>query len=694
MKKLVKQTYEYKDIVSFGNMFLLANGRYGYRGTLEEYRKSEMVAVNVLGFYDQYQDKWRESINLPNPFYILVSNKDKEYSLLKEKPNKHEISLDIEHAVFSRNTSFDDIDISSVRFVSNNNKDVLGTRYIVKANKDIDINIKMGLDLDIYEINGPHFQKKECEINKDIVSFKGLTNEGKTARSFAKYQINKGNIKEYQQNDIYGYQVDIHLDKDEEVVIEVLYQINGSDLLNIDFEKLYIKHQQGFKDLWNNAYVEILGDEQANFELQYSLYHLLILEDDNSVHSVPARGLSGQTYKGAIFWDTEMFMLPFYTLTNPKFAKNTLIYRINTLDGAKKKAKKYGYKGVFYAWESQDDGVEQCSDYNVTDPITNKPIRTYFADKQIHISGDIALAIDRYISATGDKSILNEGGYEIIYEAIKFYQSYMVKDKGQYHIYDVIGPDEYHERIDDNAYTNMLVKNILEIGINYYQEYIHLIKEASLNKEDMMDMLNNLYIPEPNKEGIIEQFSNYFTLEDVLPEEVKNRKHNDKEYMGGQNGVATKTRVIKQADVLAELILLNHQYDKEILEKNYKFYYPYTEHGSSLSASVYSLAACIINKLDDAYYLFRKSSGIDLGIEQKMYAGGIYIGGTHPASNAGAYLSTIFGFAGLSIKEDGFTIKPNLPPSIKGIRFKFLYKEKQYLVSIKKDNTYTLEEVN
>ena len=344
MKKLVKQTYEYKDIVSFGNMFLLANGRYGYRGTLEEYRKSEMVAVNVLGFYDQYQDKWRESINLPNPFYILVSNKDKEYSLLKEKPNKHEISLDIEHAVFSRNTSFDDIYISSVRFVSNNNKDILGTRYIVKAHKDIDINIKMGLDLDIYEINGPHFQKKECEINKDIVSFKGLTNEGKTAQSFAKYQINKGNIKEYRQDDIYGYQVDIHLDKDEEVAIEILYQINGSDLLKNDFEKLYKEHQQGFKDLWNNAYVEILGDEQANFELQYSLYHLLILEDDNSVHSVPARGLSGQTYKGAIFWDTEMFMLPFYTLTNPRFAKNTLIYRINTLEGAKKKAKKYGYK--------------------------------------------------------------------------------------------------------------------------------------------------------------------------------------------------------------------------------------------------------------------------------------------------------------------------------------------------------------
>ena len=694
MKKLVKQTYEYRDIVSFGNMFLLANGRYGYRGTLEEYRKEEMTGLNMLGVYDQYQDKWRESVNLPNPFYILVSSGNKEHSVLKEKPTHHEISLDIENASFNRHTTFDDIDIISQRFVSSVQKDLLATRYIVKANKDININIKMGLDLDIYEINGPHFKKKEIKKDNTIVCFVGTTNEGKTLQISTKYQINRGNLNEYQEEDIYGYQADITLHKNEEVVLEIFATVNQCPMTTDAYDYLYQEHKDGFNKLWKDAYVEIKGDEEAQFELSYSLYHLLILEDNASFSSVPARGLSGQTYKGAIFWDTEMFMLPFYTLTNPRFARNTLVYRINTLEGAKKKAKKYGYLGAFYAWESQEDGVEQCSDYNVTDPITNKPIRTYFADKQIHISGDIALAIERYLLATSDKSILLEGGYEVIYEAIKFYLSYIVKENEQYHIYDVIGPDEYHERINDNAYTNMLLKNVLELGIKYYDEYIFTVKEKTITKEDMVNVISHLYIPEPNKEGIIEQFSGYFALEDVLPNEVKQRKNSDKEYMGGQNGVATKTRVIKQADALAELILLEHPYDKDILEKNYKYYYPYTEHGSSLSASVYSLAACRINKLDDAYYLFRKSSGIDLGTEQKMYAGGIYIGGTHPASNAGAYLSTVFGFAGLCFKEDGFTIHPNLPPSIEGIKFKFFYKEKQYLVNINKDNTYYLEEVN
>ena len=692
MKRLIKKGFNYQDVISFGNMFLLGNGRLGYRGTLEEFRKDEMVGLNVLGVYDRYLDKWRESINLPNPFYVLVKGKE-DYSLLKKTPKEHEISLDIEHALFNRSTSFDDISVNSTRFVSYLDKNLLGMRYAIKANKDIDLEVIFGLDLDIFDINGPHFKDKQCDKENNVIHFKGVTNEGRIIETFNKYHINKGDVKNYVKDGIYGYTASVSLKKDEEVIIEVLSIYNDDSLLSFDksFEECFNIHQSSFKELWKNAYVELIGDEEAQFELLYSIYHLLILMDNQSTSSIPARGLSGQTYKGAIFWDTEMFMLPFYTFINPSFARNTIIYRIKTLEGAKKKAKKYGYVGAFYAWESQEDGLEQCSDYNVSDPITNKPIRTYFADKQIHISGDIALAINHYVNATDDYKILSEGGYEVIYESIKFYLSYLSKNH-QYHLNDVLGPDEYHERVNDNAYTNLLVKNVIELGIRYYDEYINTVKEVVINKEDMVDVLNHLYIQEPNKDGIIEQFSGYFSLEDVLPNEVKSRKKTDKEYMGGENGVATKTRVIKQADVLAELILLNHDYNDDILLKNYEYYYPYTEHGSSLSASVYSIAASKINKLDDAYHLFRKSSGIDLGTDQKMYAGGIYIGGTHPASNAGAYLSVIFGFAGLMFDKDKILLNPHLPSSIKGIKFKIIYKKKQYEITINSDNTYDIKE--
>lgn len=691
MKVLTKKGFDKKNIVSYGNMFLLANGRFGYRGTLEEYRKDEMTSLNILGLYDKYQDKWRESVNLPNPFYVLVKG-EKEYSVLTNNPLEHEVKLDIENGLFTRKTIYEDLIIESSRFVSSCDKNVLACHYVIKAKKEIDLNVQFGLDLDIYEINGPHFKKKDCYIGWNFVEFKGITNEEKEISTNTKCVSNKGLVHSFSENNIFGYVLDISLDKDETVELEIISEINGIDSINKSFNELYLAHKKAFNKLWENAYIELLGDKEANFELQYSIYHLLILEDNLSFKSVPARGLSGETYKGAIFWDTEMFMMPFYAFTNPRFARNTLVYRINTLEGAKKKAAKYGYKGAFYAWESQDDGTEQCSDYNVTDPETNEPIRTYFADKQIHISGDIALAISRYVCLTDDETILEEGGYEVIYETIKFYDSYLTK-KSNYHIFDVMGPDEYHERVNDNAYTNMLLENVLHIAIHHYDKYIHTVKEQTLSRDDMKAILSHLYIPKPNKEGIIEQFSGYFALEDVLPNEVKKRKKCDKEYMGGEKGVAGKTRVIKQADVLSGLIFLDHPYDLEILKKNYEFYYPYTEHGSSLSASVYSLAAAKINKLDDAYYLFRKSSGIDLGVDQKMFAGGIYIGGTHPASNAGAYLSVLLGFVGLWINKEGFTITPNLPPSIEGIRCKFIHKGKQYLVNVKKDNSYTLEEV-
>ena len=120
----------------------------------------------------------------------------------------------------------------------------------------------------------------------------------------------------------------------------------------------------------------------------------------NYCTSIPARGVSGQTYKGAIFWDTEIFLEPFYNMVDPEISRNLILYRINTLEGAKKKAQEFGYEGAFYAWESQDTGLEACSKYNVTDPLTNKPIRTYFNEKQIHISADIVYSIEQYIKMT------------------------------------------------------------------------------------------------------------------------------------------------------------------------------------------------------------------------------------------------------------------------------------------------------
>ncbi len=690
MKKiLTKNGFNQKDIVSFGNMFLLANGRYGYRGTLEEFDKTDMVGLNVLGLYDRYQDKWRESINLPNPLHYIPCFNGKEYKIDENNYINHHLKLDIFKATLSRYSEYDNLIISSKRFLSSVNKNLLVHRYILKAKEDGQYKIFFNVDTDIYEINGPHFRKKELKYDNGFFIFTGKTNEGKIVKTYTKYVSNETII--INKNQCY---VSKRLQKGHEICVftysyialgdeDAVNEINNAIVTG--FEELEMEHSLNFEKKWETARVEI-DDEEAQFELDYSLYHLLILEDKESYHSIPARGLSGQTYKGAVFWDTEAFILPFFTLSNPSFARNLLMYRINTLKGAKKKARSFNYQGAFYAWESQDDGTEQCSKYNVTDPITNEPLRTYFDEKQIHISADIVIAFDRYINFTGDYSILLDGGINVIYECVKFYISRATFRNNQYHFDDVMGPDEYHDGVNDNAFTNYSIYQSMNILIKYYQ-YTNTIKNP-ISLKKIKKFKDLIYLPKPNKKGIIEQFDGYFKMKDIHPEEVKNMRKNDKEYLGF---IASKTKTIKQADVISLLVMLPELGFDKYFKANYDYYLPYTEHGSSLSSSMYSIMASKIDDNDVSYRLFRKSSGIDLGTDQKMYAGGIYIGGTHPASNAGAYLSVIFGFLGMRLNDDKISFDIHLPKQIKNIKFKFYLKGRLYRAYIK-DDTLVYEE--
>lgn len=687
MFKLVKEGFQKETIVQYGNMFLIGNGHLGYRGTLEEYTKDELVGLNIVGFYDQYKDKWRESVNAPNPFYVCVSSKDAIYSVLKTQPLMHKVSLDLKKGIFKRTTEFDRLQIHSERFISQTEDNLICMKYQIYCKEDMSLSITMGMDTDIYEINGPHFIQKNIKQNKRVLEFKGITNEKKTLTMKACYGFCKHCSYTYNDG---MYQIELQAKKYKTYTfygIAKLQETTEILLPGLPYTKLKASHIQAFSALWDMADVEIKGNLQAQFYMRYSIYHLLILGNSKYKTSIPARGVSGQTYKGAVFWDTEIFLLPFFAYTNPVIARGFLEYRIHTLDGARAKAKEYGYEGAFYAWESQDTGVEACSKYNVTDPITHELIRTYFNEKQIHLSADIIYALEEYLKITGDTSILEAGGLTMAYEVARFFMSYATFSEGRYHIFDVIGPDEYHERVDDNAFTNYMAKYAIEIFLKYAKgnpEYEDIQKECE-------NFLQNLYLPKPNDKLLIEQFNGYFSLEDTTVEVVRSRLKVPNEYWGTKNGVAYPTRIIKQADVITLLGLLRKQFDSEVIQANYDFYYPYTEHGSSLSASMYAITGFQIGKTDQAFQMFMKSAGIDLSTDQKLYAGGIYIGGTHPASSGGAYMSLIYGMAGLSIEDGKPVCHPRLEKKIRELQFKIKIRNVNYKIKIYKDNSYDVE---
>jgi nigerose phosphorylase len=720
---IYEEKFNNKNIINNGNKFITGNGYMGFRGTMEEHTKDELVACNISGLYDKKGDSWREPINAPNGLFTTLIINGKEIGLLQEEPIEHVQSLDIKKGIHRRNTVWDTVcgrvSVKAERFVSLSDAHLMCLKYTLSVEKPCEVIIKTGIDGDVWDINGPHLENYIAEEEEDLIKLSIITQELKIPvlvdeickRSFeAEESIKKDqksifrsikfNAEPKVEYTIYKY-VSVYTGNDDTSDIQKDCREKALKAAEDGYEKALSEHIAKWMERWEASDVIIEGCEEDQLALRYSIYQLQIIAPVHSDKlSIPARGLSGQTYKGAIFWDTEMFMLPFFLHTAPKVARNLINYRIKTLDGARKKAAYYGYKGAFYAWESQEEGQDACSDYNVTDVFSGRPVRTYFKDKQVHISAAVAYAIWETYKFTGDISVLLNGGAEVILECARFFYSYAYykEDKDRYEILDVIGPDEYHERINNNAYTSKMIYNTLDVTLQtlellkneYPKAYISLISKLDYNDEikNIIKFKEKLFVPKPDEKTlIIEQFDGYNKLEDCTLQEVKSRILDPKEYWGGGHGVATNTKIIKQADVVFMLYLFRNEYSQEVKRANWTYYESRTEHGSSLSPCIYSLLSCDIGNEEWAYPFFVKTANVDLTGESKQFAGSIYIGGTHPAANGGAWMAAVLGFAGLKVQEDKVTINPNLPEKWKKLAFNVIVRGEKYSVEITHENS-------
>jgi trehalose/maltose hydrolase-like predicted phosphorylase len=705
-----------QDIDRQGNKLLIGNGYIGYRGTLEEFNKDQKTATIVSGLYDKVGDQWREPINLPNGGFVQIISNGEPLHALTSKVIAHSQGLDIRHAIHERQTTFETSDgthitIRSRRFASLARRHLLCIEYSVSADRECVIDLLTGIDGDVWDINGPHLLDMNTSEFNGVLSVRAITHENgipvavsesiafsnryvDSADNAEAHEINKGesiSIREIRQIRIQStltfYKFVSHVTglgldtPNPRETSRILCQQAAS----LGFEALLTEHTALWSQRWDDCDIQIEGDDAAQLALRFSMYHLLAIVPAHTERaSIPARGMSGQMYKGAIFWDTEIFMLPFFTHAFPALARNLLLYRYHSLDGARRKAREYGYRGAYYAWESQDTGDDACTLFNVTDVFTNRPMRTYFRDKQVHISADIPYAFWQYYAATEDTSIWQDGGAEVVFECARFFLSYTYynPDKRRYEILDVTGPDEYHERVHNNAFTNRLVTHTFEICLRV-AELLRANSPVFLGKlvdtlgfeRDLTligDIVPNIYQPDSDSPGaVIPQFDGYFTLENIPLKSLLERKLHPHEYLGGGNGLATTTQIIKQADVVLTLFLFNERYPLETISANWEFYEPRTEHGSSLSPCSYSIIAAQIGKVDWAYKYFLKTATIDLTGEGKQYVGTLYIGGTHPAANGGAWMSAVFGLCGIRYTGDTISINPHLPTHWKKVILPF-----------------------
>ncbi len=698
---LQEHSFQKENVVFNGNRFLIGNGYLGYRGTLDEFTKDECVGLNVAGLYDGLPGKWRETVNAFNPFYLSLQVGKSTLSVLQMHLS-HTQSLNLTNGTFRRETVFcipnGTLTLCTERFVSFARKNILCSKAVLTATADVELTLHVAVDPDIWDLNGPHLVCRRFESDSRTLTASGATQErGDRVTVRCVFSV------PFTDSCAPRARIRLRLQKNKPFTLERIAGVFVNEepvLPELNYADLFAESEAVWQKKWQIAQVTLQGDAEAEFALRYSIYHLLLLTPQAD-YSIAARGLSGQTYKGAVFWDTEMFLLPFYLATDPTAAKRLVQYRIDTLSEAKKKAAYYGYDGAFYAWESQN-GYDACSDFNVVDVFTHRPVRTYFKDKQIHISAAVAYGILCYYRRTKDSDLLLNGGLEVLLECAEFFYSYSYYNptKKRYELLDVIGPDEYHERVNNNAYTNYMVhftagETLALLRSLPPTEQTALLRQTNLNAEKietLTDWLRRLYLPPVLKSGVIEQFDGYFRLEDVTVPTIKSRLVLPNEYWGGSTGVATATRVLKQADTVMLLCLLR-SFDTETVKANYDFYLPYTEHGSSLSACMYALAACRIGYKKDAYAQFMRTATIDLTGESKQWAGEVYIGGTHPAANGGAWMTAIYGFAGLTYDENGkMQFAPCLPERIEGITFTARENDDYYRICVTHD-TVTREKL-
>jgi alpha,alpha-trehalose phosphorylase len=464
-----------------------------------------------------------------------------------------------------------------------------------------------------------------------------------------------------------------------------------SDMNWADYDSAIGAHTEGWRRVWEHADARISGQPAIEQALRFNAYHLRSVADHDPRVSIGARGLSGRGYEGHVFWDVEVFMLPFFIHNFPDLAQHLLRYRYHTLDGARRRARELGYRGACYAWESTVTG-EDTTPRKILLRHTGKVIPIFTGTEQIHVTADVAYGVWRYWEATFDQEFLRKAGVEILADTACFWASRCTRNDSGYHILGVVGPDEYHHTVSDNAYTNWLARFNLEKGVwalewlkqQFPQERAALDERLGIatdTLEEWVTIARELYCPKPNADGVIEQFAGFFELEDY-PLAQEERLHAPVSRLFDWDKI-NRFKLIKQADVLMLLYLFPEQFAREIVAANYRYYEPLTDHGSSLSPAIHAAIAARLGLREDAERYWRESLWFDLSNAMSNSALGV-----HPACMGGTWQALVFGFLGVRFTDKGAIADAEavmrLPKSWQSVALNLAWRGQSYPLEVKR----------
>ncbi|NLE22767.1 MAG: glycoside hydrolase family 65 protein [Actinobacteria bacterium] len=438
------------------------------------------------------------------------------------------------------------------------------------------------------------------------------------------------------------------------------------------FDELLRRHRAAWEAAWDAADLRVDGDVDDQHALRFAIYHMIsTAHPDKDTVSIGARGLGGMSYFLHVFWDTEIFVLPFFIYTQPETALTMLKYRYRNLPGARQKAQHMGFRGALYPWESADKGVETTPPYGYGPSGEQIPILSGLMEH--HISADVAWAVWEYWKATGDDAFMASMGVEMLLETARFWVSRAaLDDDGRYHVRVVVGPDEYHEGVDDNAYTNVLarwnIKRAFEavswlegFDPDYAEELKRRLDITATELTDWRDVVDR-YVTGFDPETLLyEQFAGFYGLADVPFEKLRPRPMAADLLLG--RDITLVSKVVKQADVVMLCHVLADEIDEEVTRANYDYYEPITSHGSSLSPGIHAAVAARLHDVDEATAYFKMAAAIDLGDNMGNAAAGL-----HMATMGGLWQAAVMGFCGIMRRGEALRLDPQLPEAWQRVR--------------------------
>ncbi len=418
------------------------------------------------------------------------------------------------------------------------------------------------------------------------------------------------------------------------------------------FEARVNEHRRAWAARWRGAHVDITGDPHLARDARVAIAHVLASVADTGDAAVGARGLSGSAYRGHVFWDADVFVLPVLAATNPAAARAVLEYRIRRLPAARRAARAEGRAGARFPWESAASGTDVTPDHAHDRAGRVVPIRT--GAHEVHVVGAVAWAASHYLDWTGDATFAAGPGTDVLVETARYWAASARTDRtGRAHLYGVIGPDEYHEPVDDNAYTNVLAR----WNLRRAAALAALTDAVPASERDhwcrLADAIVDGYDPDT---GRYEQFAGFGDLEPLVIAELAPRRPVAADLWLGYRRVRG-AQVVKQADVLMLHHLLPDEVAPGSLAPNLDFYEPRTAHGSSLSPGVHAALFARAGRSAEARHWLDLTARIDLDDITQTTAGGV-----HLATMATVWHALAFGFLGVRPHADHLAIDPRVPP--------------------------------